>query len=250
MADEARRVISHELNSKERLLWSAQPPSGVRLRPADAFFIPFSLIWCGFAIFWEASAVRTGRQMGGISNATERAVVSKSMLWSWWPFAVRHPRLVTRLTPPQCYECLQPKVRPASSSPTNLSAGQVWGLVSADGFRIRRDARDVIHGFQVEAEGVFRPIPSGTQIDVRLAPDPVSFGFMALWLTGVSLFLCGGITQFFLPHSQGQHPEWAFVIIPAVMLLFGCAFFRIFRLALEDRLLQFLKKTLRAEETS
>ncbi len=29
------------------------------LRPADAFMIPFSLMWVGFAVFWEISILRT-----------------------------------------------------------------------------------------------------------------------------------------------------------------------------------------------
>jgi Bacterial PH domain len=51
--------IERELSSGERLLWSGQPRQGFRFRATDAFMIPFSLFWCGFAIFWEYSVMTT-----------------------------------------------------------------------------------------------------------------------------------------------------------------------------------------------
>jgi len=49
-----------ELNPGERIVWSGQPQQGLLLRPSDIFMIPFSIMWGGFAIFWEFSATSGG----------------------------------------------------------------------------------------------------------------------------------------------------------------------------------------------
>jgi hypothetical protein len=59
MADPSS-VAREQLGPDEHLLWSGQPKTGVRLRPADLLMVPFSLMWGGFAIFWEWSVVTSG----------------------------------------------------------------------------------------------------------------------------------------------------------------------------------------------
>lgn len=48
------------LSKDERLLWSGRPPQGLLLRAQDAYLVPFSLLWCGFIVFWMLTAVQRG----------------------------------------------------------------------------------------------------------------------------------------------------------------------------------------------
>lgn len=52
--------IPSMLHADEQLMWSGQPDVRAYVLRGAWFVIPFSLLWGGFAIFWEASVVTTG----------------------------------------------------------------------------------------------------------------------------------------------------------------------------------------------
>lgn len=44
----------------ERVLWCGRPDPRVLFAPADGFLIPFTVLWCSFAVFWEVMVARAG----------------------------------------------------------------------------------------------------------------------------------------------------------------------------------------------
>jgi hypothetical protein len=59
MSFESEQALRPELSPGERLIWSGAPRQGLRFRVNDILLIPFSLLWGGFAFFWEYSVLTT-----------------------------------------------------------------------------------------------------------------------------------------------------------------------------------------------
>ena len=73
--------LQNELNGDESLLWAGKPNTSVIFHPSDWYMIPFSLLWGGFAIFWEGGV--TG--IFGLGNGNPSP--SFFMLWGI-PFVI------------------------------------------------------------------------------------------------------------------------------------------------------------------
>lgn len=57
MSSLSTSTVERELRPDERLLWKGRPRGGIMFRGSDVFLIPFSLLWGGFVIFWEFTAL-------------------------------------------------------------------------------------------------------------------------------------------------------------------------------------------------
>jgi hypothetical protein len=55
--------LEERLAAGEKMIWTGRPAQGVLFTGHDIFAIPFSLLWCGFAIFWEMLALKTSRTL-------------------------------------------------------------------------------------------------------------------------------------------------------------------------------------------
>jgi hypothetical protein len=55
--DTAFEVLKAYTNNGKDLVWTGRPRQGFFFRKSDWYFVPFSLLWGGFAIAWEISVV-------------------------------------------------------------------------------------------------------------------------------------------------------------------------------------------------
>jgi len=62
MRDELRRALLQG----EQVLWEGGPYKGLILRPIEAFLIPFSLLWGGFAVFWNVGVWSTDQAVSDL----------------------------------------------------------------------------------------------------------------------------------------------------------------------------------------
>ena len=83
MDDSLESVFQSELMNGERVYWSGQPDPAVVFSSSDIYMIPFSLMWGGFAIFWESSVL-------GIVKLGNRAVHGAPDFFVLWgiPFVL------------------------------------------------------------------------------------------------------------------------------------------------------------------
>ncbi|PID65943.1 MAG: hypothetical protein CR975_05300 [Gammaproteobacteria bacterium] len=57
MIENVQSQLRPHLDAGEVLLWTGIPRQGITLKSADVLLIPFSLMWGGFAVFWETMVI-------------------------------------------------------------------------------------------------------------------------------------------------------------------------------------------------
>ena len=55
-----RDPIDSELRTGEQILWKGRPDPSRLFGPRDALLVPFSILWAGFAVFWEVGVIASG----------------------------------------------------------------------------------------------------------------------------------------------------------------------------------------------
>jgi hypothetical protein len=95
LGQDATVAIQPELTSGESIVWSGQPSPGIVFHKEDLYLIPFSLLWGGFAIFWEAGVSgfwggkghQTGAWSFGILWGIPFVLIGQYLIWGRFFYA-------------------------------------------------------------------------------------------------------------------------------------------------------------------
>jgi hypothetical protein len=86
-------AIQPDLTSGESVVWAGQPSTSVIFHKEDALLIPFSFLWGGFAIFWEASVAGIWRNSAkgqwtlGILWGIPFVLIGQYLIWGRFVYA-------------------------------------------------------------------------------------------------------------------------------------------------------------------
>jgi hypothetical protein len=169
----------------ETVVWSGRPAQGLLFTSRDWLLIPFSFIWCGFAIFWETSVLQTNAPLfmklfgaafvliglyfvagrflldAWVRSGTQYAVTNKRVLIARsWPFAKSTVLRLNRLPETSLVES-------ANGRGTIHFGQRIFYLGLGYGFPIWTPSLDPVPAFLgiENARSVFEQIQSANKSD-------------------------------------------------------------------------------------
>jgi hypothetical protein len=115
---EDQRLLQAEVSSGETVLWTGKPNPRVIFHPSDWFMVPFSFLWGGFAVFWEAGVSGLGPWAGkgnpwsfGMLWGIPFVLIGQYLIWgrffyvAWKKkrivYALTNERILVVVRPPQ-----------------------------------------------------------------------------------------------------------------------------------------------------
>ena len=101
----AATAVQPYIQSGEKILWAGRPGQGLRFQSSDKFLVPFSLLWGGFAMFWESMVIAQGgpffMKLWGVPFVLVGIyLIGGRFFWDSWVrskqiYAVTNRRLIT-----------------------------------------------------------------------------------------------------------------------------------------------------------